>query len=77
MRHHNLLICLAFLSACGGEAPQASKPEVSTAAAAEPAAKTDDVLFQGQRSALQKAKGVEDMLLEADAKRRAQMEAQQ
>ena len=66
MRYLNLMICLAVLSACGGEPAQSS--EAST---------TDDVLFQDQRSALQKAKGVEDMLLEADAKRRAQMEAQQ
>jgi hypothetical protein len=70
MRYLSLLICLASLSACGGsEAPRASKPEA--------AAKTDDVLFQDQRSALQKAAGVEDMVLDADAKRRAQMEAQE
>ncbi len=66
MRYLNLMICLAVLSACGGEPPQSS--EAST---------TDDVLFQDQRNALQKAKGVEDVLQEADAKRRAQMEAQQ
>jgi hypothetical protein len=68
MRYLSLIIYLAILSACGGEAPQSSQSEAST---------TDDVLFQDQRSALQKAKGVEDTLLEADAKRRAQMEAQQ
>jgi hypothetical protein len=68
MRYLSLIICLVVLSACGGEAPQSSQSEAST---------TDDVLFQGQRSALQKAKGVEDTLLEADAKRRAQLEAQQ
>jgi hypothetical protein len=37
----------------------------------------DEVLFQQQRNALQKAKGVEDMLLDTDQKRRAQMEAQE
>jgi len=37
----------------------------------------DEVLFQEQRNALQKAKGVEDMLLDTDQKRRAQMEAQE
>ena len=37
----------------------------------------DEVLFQQQRSTLEKAKGVEDMLLEADKKQRAQMEAQE
>ncbi len=37
----------------------------------------DEVLFQDQRNALQKAKGVEDMLLDTDQKRRAQMEAQE
>lgn len=68
MRYLSLIISLVVLSACGGEAPQSSQSEAST---------TDDVLFQDQRSALQKAKGVEDTLLEADAKRRAQMEAQQ
>jgi hypothetical protein len=68
MRYLSLIICLVVLSACGGEAPQSSQSEAST---------TDDVLFQDQRSALQKAKGVEDTLLEADAKRRAQLEAQQ
>ncbi len=70
MRYLSCMICLAILSACGGEAPQSSKSEASTT-------ETDDVLFQDQRNALQKAKGVEDTLLEADAKRRAQMEAQQ
>ena len=37
----------------------------------------DEVLFQQQRSTLQKAQGVEDMLLDTDQKRRAQMEAQE
>ncbi len=37
----------------------------------------DEVLFQQQRGALQKAKGVEDMLLDTDQKRRAQLEAQE
>lgn len=37
----------------------------------------DEVLFQNQRNALQKAKGVEDMLLNTDQKRRAQIEAQE
>jgi hypothetical protein len=72
MRYLILATCFAFLAACGGsEAPQASN------AATEPAAKTDDVLFQDQRTALQKAKGVEGMLLDADQRQRAQMEAQE
>jgi len=37
----------------------------------------DEVLFQQQRSTLQKAKGVEDLLLDTDQKRREQMEAQE
>ena len=72
MRYLSLLICLSLLSACGGSESPASKT-----GAVESAAKTDDVLFQDQRNALQKARGVEDMLLDADQKRRAQMEAQE
>jgi len=37
----------------------------------------DEVLFQQQRSTLQKAKGVEDLLLDTDQKRRQQLEAQE
>jgi len=37
----------------------------------------NEVLFQQQRDTLQKAKGVENMLLDTDQKRREQMEAQE
>ena len=69
----SLFFCLVFLSACGGgEAPTASNSETTQAAA-----KNDDVLFEDQRTALQKAKGVEGMVLDAGQQQRAQMEAQE
>ncbi len=78
MRYPILLVVLAFLSACGGgEAPKTGNSETVTTESAEAAANTDDVLFQDQRNALQKARGVEDMVLEADQKRRAQLDAQE
>ena len=73
MRYYTCLFyCLAFLSACGGEAPTASNSETT-----QSAAKTDDVLFEDQRTALQKAKGVEGMMLDAGQQQRAQMETQE
>lgn len=73
MRYLILVTCFTFLAACGGgDAPTASNSETTQAAA-----KTDDVLFEDQRTALQKAKGVEGMVLEASQQQRAQMEAQE
>ena len=78
MRYLPLLVCLFYLSACGGnEAPKQGNSTATTTKAAEPAVKTDDVLFQDQRTALQKARGVEDMVLDTEQKRRAQMAAQE
>jgi hypothetical protein len=62
MRYLCLLVCLALLSACGNETSQATSSEV---------------LFEGQRSALEKSKDVEGLLLDADQNRRAQLEAQE
>ena len=62
MRYLSLLVCLALLSACGNEASQSTYSEV---------------LFEGQRSALEKAKDVEGLILDADQNRRAQLEAQE
>ena len=78
MRMLILFLSLALLSACGGGEPSAvSKPDTTASQTSESATSSGGVIPQSQLSALQKAKGVEAMMKDAEQKRREQMDAQE
>lgn len=64
-------LLLGALASCGSE------PDTNTATAAEPAReKPKGIIPEGQLQALEKAKGVDETLQEADDKRRKAMKEQ-
>ena len=64
-----LTVIFLSLSGCSSEEPT---PEASTA----PVESKSEPLFNDQRQALEKAKGVEQMIMDTDEKRKKMMEEQ-